>query len=102
MNRTVERTKATIAQLMAFGCTQPVSPILVVVKDECERISSSTHIHHKPPARGTALGFASTHGTNNQSGGAITVDSTPGAGTTFTIWPPHAHEGQVTRPFDQR
>jgi PAS domain S-box-containing protein len=40
----------------------------------------------KPPGQGTGLGLAMVKGFAEQSGGSISISSTPGAGTTVLIW----------------
>jgi two-component system, cell cycle sensor histidine kinase and response regulator CckA len=42
----------------------------------------------KGMARGTGLGLAAVHGMVTQAGGEVSVDTSPGRGTTITLWFP--------------
>ena len=47
----------------------------------------------KPPGTGTGLGLAMVRGFTEQSGGAMSLESTPGKGTIVTLWLPEAVAG---------
>ena len=46
----------------------------------------------KPVGRGTGLGLSQVYGFAKQSGGAVTIRSRPGEGTTVTLYLPRGHE----------
>ena len=51
----------------------------------------------KGPGKGTGLGLSMVHGFAAQSGGALTLSSQPGTGTTVDLWLPRAEPDGVTR-----
>ena len=57
----------------------------------------------KGPGTGTGLGLPMAKGFAEQSGGALRVDSSPGSGTTVTLWLPQADaEPPARRPRARR
>jgi CheY-like chemotaxis protein len=49
----------------------------------------------KPPGQGTGLGLSMAKGFAEQSGGALSIDSVVGQGTTVHLWLPAANEVQT-------
>jgi signal transduction histidine kinase len=54
----------------------------------------------KPQGKGTGLGLATVHGIVHQAGGEISVESTPGVGTSFTVLLPSADSPAATPVAD--
>jgi PAS domain S-box-containing protein len=54
----------------------------------------------KEPGEGTGLGLSQVYGFAHQSGGAVSLDSAPGLGTTITIRLPRSHTPMPTARAD--
>jgi PAS domain S-box-containing protein len=52
----------------------------------------------KPPGQGTGLGLSMVHGLAHQSGGALAIDSAPGAGTVARLWLPVSDQAPMAAP----
>jgi signal transduction histidine kinase len=56
----------------------------------------------KPKGKGTGLGLSMAKGFVEQSGGAFSIMSAPGRGTTVTLWLPQAEAAQAAEPVPSR
>ena len=76
--------------------------VVIAFRDDGQGIPPEVQAHlfepfftTKAPGKGTGLGLATVYGIVEQSGGFVTVDSAPGAGTTFRIHLPRVDEPAV-------
>ena len=100
------RTRAAVLDAAHAGPLQmsPGACVRIDVEDDGAGMDAATlarifepFFTTKHPGSGTGLGMAVVYGFIRQSGGAIDVKSTPGQGTTVTLWlpasePPEASE----------
>lgn len=100
------RTESASANPGAFPHDQlegaPAEYLCIVVTDTGTGMDNETlrklfepFFTTKELGRGTGLGLAGVYGTLQQHKGHITVESTPGRGTTFRVYLPLAPQGQA-------
>jgi PAS domain S-box-containing protein len=93
---TIRAAPAMPGEAAALGLA-PAPHVRLSVTDEGEGMAPDVLARAFEPffttkgaGKGTGLGLAMVYGFARQSGGEIRIDSTPGAGTTVTLWLPAA------------
>ncbi len=92
------------AEDSAVAMLEPGSYILLEVADTGEGMSAETLAHAIEPffstkgvGKGTGLGLSMVHGLASQLGGALTLESEAGKGTTARLWLPASRERPAGR-----
>ncbi|MDE3064150.1 MAG: response regulator [Acidobacteriota bacterium] len=100
----VARTEVDDARAVTLGVAPgtfvhvAVSDTGVGMDEETRRLCFDPLFTTKGPFRGTGMGLAAAQRLAVDSGGAITVTSAPGRGTTFDVYLPYAGDAAATPP----
>ena len=104
---TISAREETLAAHNVIGLPAGGYVVLSVVDrgtgmdEETVRRAMEPFFTTKGVGKGTGLGLSMAHGMAEQSGGRLVLDSTPGQGTTASLWFPADREGPDSGPATQ-
>jgi two-component system NtrC family sensor kinase len=95
----IDVRNATVNDLLALAGEMSGEFVLIQLHDSGEGVPAAIlnrvfepFFTTKAAGKGTGLGLSQVYGFTRQSGGTVTMQSPPGAGTTVTLWLPRSTE----------